>query len=118
MSPSLPSPPQQLPHTRLLSSHLNPNQLSSPSPLLPHTQTLNPAYFPIKLNSSGMMPIIIAGAVYYGATPMLMKYIGMPAAAAALTSWQGTIYGLLTYGLIVSHTCDDWTIAHRCRVVA
>ncbi|MEW5305734.1 MAG: hypothetical protein WDW36_008253 [Sanguina aurantia] len=85
-------------------------------------KTVNPAYYPIKLNSSGMMPIIIAGAVFYGGIPMLLKFAGLSAAASALVAWQGTTAGLCCYGLTVTraaaHTSNSAASGSGCRGTA
>eukprot|EP00198_Chlamydomonas_reinhardtii_P008179 XP_001697516.1 preprotein translocase secY subunit [Chlamydomonas reinhardtii] len=60
-------------------------------------------YFPLQLNSSGMMSIVLAGAAYFGFLPKLMEMTtGDPAIAAAVAAAQLTPLGLAgCYGLTV-----------------
>ncbi|KAI8473294.1 MAG: pre protein translocase secY subunit [Monoraphidium minutum] len=59
-------------------------------------------YFPIRLNSSGIMPMIIASAGYYGLLPRLLDLLGAGGAAAGLAGFQGSLAGLLVYGGLVA----------------
>ncbi|KAG2440274.1 hypothetical protein HXX76_004386 [Chlamydomonas incerta] len=59
-------------------------------------------YFPLQLNSSGMMSIVLAGAAYFGFLPKLMELsTGDPAIAAAVAAAQLSPLGLAGYGLTV-----------------
>ncbi|KAG1665642.1 hypothetical protein FOA52_011236 [Chlamydomonas sp. UWO 241] len=58
-------------------------------------------YFPLQLSSQGMMPMIFAGALYFGFMPKALSLIGWGAAAAALAEVQGSYLGLLFYGALV-----------------
>ncbi|KAG2455040.1 hypothetical protein HYH02_000865 [Chlamydomonas schloesseri] len=59
-------------------------------------------YFPLQLNSSGMMSIVLAGAAYFGFLPKLMELTtGDPAVAMAVAAAQLTPLGLAGYGLTV-----------------
>ncbi|EFJ48697.1 hypothetical protein VOLCADRAFT_90455 [Volvox carteri f. nagariensis] len=60
-------------------------------------------YFPIQLNSNGMMSIVLGGAAYFGFLPKLVELLGGGAgAAAALSSALVSPLGLVGYGLTVA----------------
>jgi preprotein translocase subunit SecY len=59
------------------------------------------AHFPIPLNASGMMPLILTGALYYGLLPGALELCGAGAGAAALRAFQASGAGLVAYGALV-----------------
>ncbi|GLI64245.1 hypothetical protein VaNZ11_007444 [Volvox africanus] len=60
-------------------------------------------YFPIQLNSNGMMSIVLGGAAYFGFLPRIVEWLGGGAgAAAALSAALVSPLGLLGYGLTVA----------------
>lgn len=60
------------------------------------------SYFPILLNSSGMMPIILTGTVFFQIVPSVIELAGFSAEAAALRAFQYSVVGLLAYGLLIA----------------
>jgi preprotein translocase subunit SecY len=74
---------------------------SHPSSSSSSSSPSSTSHFPILLNSSGVMPMIVASAAYYGLLPRALDFCGLLSAAAALSSFQGTAGGLLVYGLLV-----------------
>jgi preprotein translocase subunit SecY len=59
------------------------------------------SHFPILLNSSGVMPMILASAAYYGLLPRALEFLGALDAASALAAFQATPWGLAVYGCLV-----------------
>lgn len=59
------------------------------------------AHFPLLLNSSGVMPMIIASAAFYGILPRAFDFVGLTAVATFIYQLQATAWGLLVYGLLV-----------------
>ncbi|KAG2483194.1 hypothetical protein HYH03_017929 [Edaphochlamys debaryana] len=60
-------------------------------------------YFPLQLSSSGMMPIVLGGAAYYGFIPKMVQLItGNPAAAAVIGEALTSPLGLVGFGLTVT----------------
>lgn len=58
-------------------------------------------YFPVQLNSQGMMPVILAGALYFGFLPKALAFIGWQALESHLAAVQSSLMGLLFYGLLI-----------------
>jgi len=80
------------------SSAASPNNDAHLPPPPPGTTA---SHFPILLNSSGVMPMIVASAAYYGLLPRALEFLGSHGAAAALAAFQATPAGLLVYGALV-----------------
>lgn len=59
------------------------------------------AFFPLLLNSSGVMPMIIASAAFYGILPKAAEFVGLIGVANFIYGLQATAWGLLVYGLLV-----------------
>ncbi|KAF6257493.1 pre protein translocase secY subunit [Scenedesmus sp. NREL 46B-D3] len=59
------------------------------------------AHFPLLLNSSGVMPMIIASAAFYGILPKAAEFVGLVGVANFIYGLQATGWGLLVYGLLV-----------------
>ena len=58
-------------------------------------------YYPLQLNTQGMMPMIFAGALYFGFLPKGLELLGFHAMAEYLYLVQNSFFGLIFYGLLV-----------------
>jgi len=58
-------------------------------------------YFPLQINTSGMMSIILAGAFWFVLLPSAAEFCGLVGLQQGLLALQSSYWGLLIYGLFV-----------------
>lgn len=50
---------------------------------------------------AAVQPVIMAGALYFGALPKLVAFLGLHSVGASLAAVQSSLSGLLFYGLLI-----------------
>lgn len=56
-------------------------------------------YYPLQLNTQGMMPMIFAGALYFGFLPKGLELLGLHGMVEGLYLVQQSFFGLVFYGV-------------------